>query len=318
MDIKNLLDDHFNFSYDESSFELEYDEFFEWMSKNDQVQAFLLEFFEIQTRHSAMLSYINFLNEFERIFDDNKLQDEDFKPTKHEDKRRNIFDKVSNDLFSKDQSNNADDNSYCCVDKLFDEIGAILTKIDSKVKVIFIELIDPDNTNKARKDKFMKAIKAICLFMCVDKDMSHSLSKSEMGTLLWLLTGKEPTDMNLNDTLEKLDVNGDSAIELNEWLDYISTRDRNGVRVINYILKQKFDMYDEDGNGSISVEELEKMIVESFNPILSTVMGDTRIMLENIVRDLAKTIMQKMDFNNSNNLDVSYMTVINKKIIFKL
>jgi Ca2+-binding EF-hand superfamily protein len=35
--------------------------------------------------------------------------------------------------------------------------------------------------------------------------------------------------------------------------------------VINYTLKQKFDLYDEDGSGTISVNELEKLIVDSFS-----------------------------------------------------
>jgi len=78
--------------------------------------------------------------------------------------------------------------------------------------------------------------------MSVDKDMSHSLSRSELGTLIWLLGGEEPTDANLNSTIEKLDANGDLAIDLNEWLIYLSTIDKNKRRVINYTLKQKFDL----------------------------------------------------------------------------
>jgi Ca2+-binding EF-hand superfamily protein len=190
------------------------------------------------------------------------------------------------------------------VDKIFSEIGHILTKIDPKVKPLFIDLIDPEKTNYARKDRYMKTIKAVCLFMAVDKDMSHSLSKSELGTLIWLLSGEEPTDNNLNGTIEKLDANGDSAIELSEWIEFLATRDNRGKRVLNYTLKQKFDLYDVDGNGTISVDELESMIVDSFQDLLSKTAGDTKTMAESIVRDLAKIIMQKMDFNNSNNLDV--------------
>lgn len=78
--------------------------------------------------------------------------------------------------------------------------------------------------------------------MAVDKDMSHTLSKSEMGTLIWLLSGEEPNDTNLNATIEKLDANGDSAIELSEWLDYLSTIDNKGRKTLNYTLKQKFDL----------------------------------------------------------------------------
>ncbi len=176
---------------------------------------------------------------------------------------------------------------------------------------IFTDLIDPERHGYARKDRYMKAIKAVCLFMSVDRDMSHSLSKSEMGTLIWLLSGEEPNDRNLNSTLEKLDANGDSAIDLSEWLDFLATRDHQGNRVLNYSLKQKFDLYDEDGNGTISVDELEKMIIDSFSDLIEKAAEENKgLMAEGIVRDLAKNIMQKMDFNGSNNLDVNSFNLV--------
>jgi Ca2+-binding EF-hand superfamily protein len=186
------------------------------------------------------------------------------------------------------------------------ELEQILNKIDPKVIPIFIELIDPEKTNFVRKDRFIKAIKAICLFIAVDKDMSHSLSKSEMGTLMWLLTGEEANDVNLNGTINKLDVNGDSAIELGEWLDFLATRDTKGRRMLNYSLKQKFDLYDVDGNGNISVDELESMIIDSFEELIRNIESSHKDVAEFIVRDLAKIVMQKMDINHSNNLDVNF------------
>jgi len=185
------------------------------------------------------------------------------------------------------------------------ELEKVLIKIDPKVVPIFVELIDPEKTNLVRKDRFMKAIKAICLFIAVDKDMSHSLSKSEMGTLIWLLTGEEASDSNLIETIGKLDMNGDTAIELSEWLEYLATRDYKGRRLINYSLKQKFDLYDVDGSGSISVDELERMIIDSFEELIQEAEGANKDVAELIVRDLAKIVMQKMDINNSNNLDVN-------------
>lgn len=133
--------------------------------------------------------------------------------------------------------------------------------------------------------------------------MSHSLSRSEMGTLIWLLSGEEPNDENLKSVIEKLDANGDSAIELSEWLDYLATLDNKGRRVINYTLKQKFDIYDADGSGSITIDELEKMIVDSFSEILEKTESSNKKLAEVIVKDLAKIIMQKMDTDDSKNLD---------------
>lgn len=250
-----------------------------------------------------MKAYIKYLSEFELIFDTYKKVDIDKDKSKLMQKKPSyIFNNSNFNLFSKDED--ADIKECCQVEEIFKEIGPMLIKIDPKIKTIFLELIDPDLTGKSRKDKYMRVMKAVSLFMAVDKDMSHSLSKSEMGTMMWLLTGEEPNDSNLNGTIEKLDANGDSAIELSEWLDFLATRDNKGRRLLNYTLKQKFDLYDEDGNGTISVDELEKMIIDSFSGLLSQAVGDNKTMAESIVKDLAKIIMQKMDFNNSNNLDV--------------
>ena len=178
-----------------------------------------------------------------------------------------------------------------------------MIKIDPNITKIFLELIDPDHTKYVRKDKYLKAMKSISLYMAVDKDMSHSLSRSEMGTLIWLLSGEEPNDENLKNVIEKLDANGDSAIELSEWLDYLATLDNKGRRIINYTLKQKFDIYDVDGSGSITIDELEKMIVDSFSEILSKAGESNKKLAEVIVKALAKKIMNKMDSDSSNNLD---------------
>jgi len=195
-------------------------------------------------------------------------------------------------------------SSVCKIEDILNNIGVILTKIDPKINTVFKELIDPDRTGWVRKDRYMRAIKAICLFMSVDKDMSHTLSKSEIGTLLWLLTGEEPCDSNLQTTLQYLDSNGDSAIELNEWLEYLATTDSKGRKVINYTLKQKFDLYDEDGSGTITINELEKLIIDSFSDLISKKANSSnQDVAQSIVRDLAKNIMSKMDCNNSDNLD---------------
>jgi hypothetical protein len=46
-----------------------YEEYYDWLASNDEVQAFLIEFFDIQTRFNAIKVYVKYLAEFEMIFD---------------------------------------------------------------------------------------------------------------------------------------------------------------------------------------------------------------------------------------------------------
>lgn len=281
------------------SFEINFNEFHDWVNGDDEIQYFLIEIFDIQTRYHAMKAYLKYLSDFEKIFDEN---------IKHD-----IDSKILKTLYKKSQpsgnmplSNDVTDqitNLYAELSSISKVIFPVLKKIDLKIETIFNELVDPENTSYVRKDRYVKVIKAISLFMAVDKDMSHSLNKSEMGTLIWLLSGEEPNDDNLKKNIDLLDSNGDSAIELSEWLDFLATKDNKGRRVINYTLKQKFDLYDCDGSGYISIDELEKMIVDSFSELLNRTHESNRKLAEVIIKDLSKIIMSKMDSDGSNNLD---------------
>lgn len=178
-----------------------------------------------------------------------------------------------------------------------------MSKIDSKIYKLIIELIDPDNTKFTRKDRYMKTMKAVCLFMSVDKDMSHTLSRYELGILFWLLTGEEPKEGSIDQAMKKLDVNGDGTIVLSEWIDYLATLDNKKRKILNYTLKQKFDLYDEDGSGTITIEELEKMFIDSFEDLLIKTEGKSRKLAESIVKDFSKIALQQMDLSQDSFLD---------------
>lgn len=294
-EIKEFLLKNFPLILMDDYFELPFDNFIDWIKKSHEVQGFLIEFFDIQTKENAMKAFLKYFVEFQNIFDVNSVK-EPFPVRKNQ--------KPNYLLSLEEDPSNIELMKRCHVNKLMDSLGNILQKIDPRSLEIFIELIDPDSTSFARKDRYLNVVKAVCVFMAVDKDMSHSLSQSELGTLLWLLSGDEPNDEKLYNTIKVMDANGDAAIELGEWLEYIATKDSKGRRTINYELKKKFDKYDVDGNGTISIDELEKMFIDSFSEILSKTTDKAKKLSESLVLDLAKIIMKEMDIDSSNALDV--------------
>ncbi len=103
-EIKNFLNRHFPLCLSDEYYEIEYEEFYEWVCKNDEVHEFLMEFFEIQTRYNAMKVFVKYLSEFELIFDSNKVDLEELKSNKALHKKLNLFGISKYMFFSKEDA----------------------------------------------------------------------------------------------------------------------------------------------------------------------------------------------------------------------
>jgi Ca2+-binding EF-hand superfamily protein len=110
-------------------------------------------------------------------------------------------------------------------------------------------------------------------FKAVDLDNSQTLDVRELKTLLWLCNGEEPSDQRVKYEIRLMDINHDGMIDFFEWMKYLTIPSENGSpsnkmnikgSVFNYGLKMKFDMYDINNDGSISLDELYLMLHDTF------------------------------------------------------
>lgn len=95
------------------------------------------------------------------------------------------------------------------------------------------------------------------VFRKFDVNGDGKISSSELGSIMGSL-GDPPSEHELQRMLKEADSDGDGFIDLNEFIEL----NTNGVdsSVILEDLKTAFLIFDLDGNGSISAEELQKVL----------------------------------------------------------
>lgn len=96
---------------------------------------------------------------------------------------------------------------------------------------------------------------AFCLF---DKDGNGEIDKNELGTVLRGL-GQNPTNAELEDMIKDADLTGDSLINFNEFIIQMIKKERHTVDP-NEELIEAFKVFDKDGNGFITAEELRNVM----------------------------------------------------------
>lgn len=74
--------------------------------------------------------------------------------------------------------------------------------------------------------------------------------------------------------------------------------------IFNYELKMKFDIYDVNNDGQISIEELFYMLHDTFMDLVSKEkQQENKIVLDKIVKSISNDIMHKLDKDSNGSLD---------------
>ncbi|KAJ7841041.1 calmodulin [Mycena olivaceomarginata] len=94
-------------------------------------------------------------------------------------------------------------------------------------------------------------------FSLFDKDGDGTITTLELGTVMRSL-GQNPTEGELQDMINEVDVDGNGTIDFNEFLAMMAKKfqDTDSEEEI----RQAFTVFDKDGNGTISVTELQQVM----------------------------------------------------------
>ncbi|XP_076442019.1 calmodulin-alpha-like [Babylonia areolata] len=97
-------------------------------------------------------------------------------------------------------------------------------------------------------------------FLLFDKDRDGTITTKELGTVMKSL-GQNPTDTELQDMINEVDVDGNGQIDFGEFLTMMV---RHAAKVEggddDTELKEAFKVFDKDGNGFISAAELRHVM----------------------------------------------------------
>ncbi|GMG40346.1 unnamed protein product [Ambrosiozyma monospora] len=119
-----------------------------------------------------------------------------------------------------------------------------------------------------------------------DKDGDGRISAAELGTVMRAL-GQNPTQQELNDLVNEIDTNGNSAIEFSEFLTMMARQIKE--QDIEAEILEAFKVFDSDGDGKISPTELIRVL---------TTIG------ERLTEDEAKQMVEAADTDRDGQIDI--------------
>ena len=91
-----------------------------------------------------------------------------------------------------------------------------------------------------------------------DRDGDGSITTKELRTVMRSL-GHSSTEAELQDMVNKVDINGNGKIEFHEFLTMMSRKTKE--RSLEDELKEVFRVFDRDGNGYISASDLKNVMM---------------------------------------------------------
>jgi len=111
-------------------------------------------------------------------------------------------------------------------------------------------------------------------FKMFDKDQNGHISCEELMTVMRNMS-QDPTEKEIQEMIAEMDENDSKQIEFHEFCKHMTRKYRNPEQKRDEI-KEAFKIFDKDGNGFISAQEL-RTIMTSFGEHLSSEEADEMI-----------------------------------------
>lgn len=108
-----------------------------------------------------------------------------------------------------------------------------------------------NNLTEAQIQEFKEA------FTLFDKDNNGTISKQELSTVMRSL-GLSPSEQEVTDLMNEIDLNGNKSIEFSEFLTLMSRQLKQNDSEME--LLEAFKVFDKNGDGYISSAELKHVL----------------------------------------------------------
>ena len=122
-------------------------------------------------------------------------------------------------------------------------------------------IMDYNNKGAITETEFMTIMKPWASFSATDINNDNELDVIELKTLIWLTDGEEPDGKRVAKDIKLIDTDGGGTIDRIEWIQYLASPTGQGASYFDFNLKNLFDKYDEDKDGSVNYEEFLNIIM---------------------------------------------------------
>jgi len=110
---------------------------------------------------------------------------------------------------------------------------------------------------KLTEDQVAEFREAFSLF---DKDGDGKITREELEEVMRNLVSAQATQEDIADMIHNMDTDGNGTVEFEEFLEHMLATQNLGEKDHNEELYEAFKIFDKDGNGLISREELGEVM----------------------------------------------------------